>query len=176
MRLVTRLKNGLSPIEYQFGACTVASEHERINLHAATLHAARDTLMDAKLSIAMLCLLATMKAYTAPELTFSRSGPNDNRIVLGCQVDTFPAPSPTFYTIIPGSSSRLRVDSTTVQGFLRQPVRAAPGSYEVVFTLTPETEAKFTCESQGDESSGVLLAGGSVHNSYIVWGEMLKHG
>ena len=75
-------------------------------------------------------------------------------------MDTFPAPSPTFYTTIPGSSQRLRVDSSTVQDY-------QPGDEQVAFTLTPETEAEFSCESQGAESSSVLLAGGSIHYSFL---------
>ena len=126
--------------------------------------------MGAKLSVAVLCLLATWRAYTvlAVELTFSRSGENANRITLSCLIDTFPAPSPTFYTIIPGSSQRLRVDSSMVQDY-------QPGDgQDIVFTLTPETEAKFSCESQGNESSSVLLAGGSIYYSYKYTGKPLK--
>ena len=127
-------------------------------------------VMGAKLSVAVLCLLVTWRTYTAlaVELTFSRSGENANRITLSCLIDTFPAPSPTFYTIIPGSSQRLRVDSSTVQDY--QPV----DGQDIIFTLTPETEAKFSCESQGNESSSVLLAGGSIYYSYKYTGKPLK--
>ena len=131
-------------------------------IYCSQAQAARDTLMGTKLSIAALCLLVTLRTYTALaiDLSFSRSGQDANRITLACLMDTFPAPSPTFYTIIPGSSQRLRVDSSTVQDY-------QSGDEQVAFTLTPETEAEFSCESQGAESSSVLLAGGSIHYSFL---------
>ena len=90
-------------------------------------------------------------------LVLIREGPERNDIRLTCfNDDLFEVQNATFYMRAPGAVTRLRVNETGngLQDFRRD------GS-AIVFTITPEIEANFTCArpASENETSGLLVAG-----------------
>ena len=104
----------------------------------------------AGLIVLVLLLFCTFGRCT--DLTFERTGSNDNTITLRCRRNTFPIlDTVDFFVRIPGSNTRRPVqDFTRVQ------------SNVIMFTLTPETEGNFSCQNPNppnEFSEELLLAG-----------------
>ena len=106
---------------------------------------------------ATLLLLRISGLCTGLTLELNRMGDSSNRITLTCSdTASVPVPSALFYMRAPGTDSRMLVDENS--GL----VNFARNEGAITFTITPETEANFTCASspaRRDETSGLLLAG-----------------
>jgi len=86
-------------------------------------------------------------------------GPERNGIRLTCFDDLFEVRNATFYMRAPGEVSRMRVNET---GSGLQNFRRVNNGADIIITITPETEANFTCASPAaseNETSGLLVAG-----------------
>ena len=120
-------------------------------------------LMAAALSL--FCILGVCTGLT---LDLSRNpGQDSNTINLTCSDSTLSLPvrNAVFYMRAPGTSDRVVVDGNSgLVNFTR--ITAAPSNGGVItFTLTPGTEANFSCASNSssrDETSGLLLAGEKI--------------
>ena len=88
-----------------------------------------------------------------------RGGPERNVIRLTCYDDeVYDVPNATFYMRAPGAVTRMMVDETG--SGLTEFSRVSSGA-AIRFTITPETEANFTCAKPAseNETSGLLVAG-----------------
>jgi len=96
-------------------------------------------------------------------LVLRRGGPERNVIRLTCfNDDVFEVPNATFYMRAPGAVTRMRVNET---GSGLQDYRRDIDGAEITFTITPETEANFTCAintTSENEASGLLVAGSYI--------------
>ena len=115
-------------------------------------------------TLLLFCILGVCTGLT---LELNRMGQDSNRITLTCSdTASVPVPSALFYMRAPGTDSRMLVDGNS--GL----VDFARNGGAITFTITPETEANFTCASspaRRDETSGLLLAGGkSSSEEYLV--------
>ena len=92
-------------------------------------------------------------------LVLRRGGPESNIIRLTCfNDDLFEVLNATFYMRAPGAVNRTRVNET---GSGLQDFRRDIDGAVIIFTITPETEANFTCAKPAseNETSGLLVAG-----------------
>ena len=106
-------------------------------------------------TLLLFCMLGVCTGLT---LELSRMGQDSNRITLTCSdTASVQEPNALFYMRAPGTDSRMLVDGNSgLVNFTRN-------GGAITFTITPETEANFTCASslaRRDETSGLLLAGG----------------
>ena len=114
-------------------------------------------------ALSLFCILGVCTGLT---LDLNRVGQDSNTIILTCR-NTFSVsvPNAVFYMRAPGIDSRMLATGSSLMGFMRN-------GGEITFTLTPGTEAIFSCASNAtrtDETSGVLLAGGkSSSEEYFV--------
>ena len=106
---------------------------------------------------------------TGLSLGLLRMGQDQNRIRLSCRMGPLllPVPDALFYTRAPGTDNRMPVDV----GELNYPVDSG-NEGELIFTITPLTEANFTCASpmaSEVETSGLLLAGGKSSSNLSIF-------
>ena len=96
-------------------------------------------------------------------LVLTRRGPEGNRITLACfdnsiDLGEVQVRNAVFYMRVPGEVIRTMVDETG--SGLTEFSRVSSGS-AITFTITPETEANFTCarNTTSNEAPGLLVAG-----------------
>ena len=117
-------------------------------------------LMAAALSL--FCILGVCTGHLS--LDPIRGLVDPNAIMLTCSdtVVYLPVRNAVFYKTAPGGNRMIVNESSELVNFRR--ITAPPSNGGVImFTLTPDTEATFSCASDTtsqDETSGLLLAGG----------------
>jgi len=92
-------------------------------------------------------------------LVLTRQGVERNNITLTCFDGDFEERGALFYMRVPGTAARMKVDET---GSGLQNFRRVNNGAAITFTITPDTEANFTCASpaaSGSEAPGLLVAG-----------------
>ena len=97
-------------------------------------------------------------------LVLTRRGPEGNRITLTCynsfvDLGEVQVRNAVFYMRVPSEVTRTMVNETG--SGLTEFSRVSSGA-AITFTITPETEANFTCASpaaSGNEAPGLLVAG-----------------
>jgi len=107
-------------------------------------------------SLSLFCIFRVCAGQLNLVLT-RREGPERNDITLACfDGESFEVLNAVFYMRAPGAVTRTIVDET-VSG-LRNFRRDNNGA-EIAFTITPETEALFSCASPTAEAPDLLVAG-----------------
>jgi len=111
-------------------------------------------------ALSFFCIFGVCAGQLNLVLSLIRGGPERNVIRLTCfnNDDLFEVPNATFYMRAPGAVNRTMVDETG--SGLTEFSRVSSGA-AIRFTITPETEANFTCArpASENETSGLLVAG-----------------
>ena len=110
-------------------------------------------------ALSLFCMFGVCAGQLS--LALNREIVERNNITLTCFDGDFEVRGAFFYMRVPGTgtAARMRVDET---GSGLQNFRRVNNGAAITFTITPETEAHFTCASPAaseNEAPGLLVAG-----------------